>query len=149
MRRNALVWVAILGVGALISTAGIASGSTGKRVFYLTIHPRECRVGTLNRKTVLVVPCSNPAHNFEVYAVGHGGWGHSAPPPQKTALALARQVCLSAYARITGHALPSTAGWQAFWPDPGAETARYGDKIICSYRTWPRLAALGAGWHVH
>ena len=87
MRRNALVWVAVLGVAALVSTAGIASGSTGKRVFYLKIHPRECRLGTLSRKTkkVLVVPCSNPAHNLEVYAVGHGGWGHSAPPPQKTA----------------------------------------------------------------
>ncbi|HET7449137.1 MAG TPA: hypothetical protein VFJ78_00950 [Gaiellaceae bacterium] len=71
---------------------------------------------------MLVVPCSNPAHNLEVYAVGHGGWGHSAPPPQKTALA--RQVCLSAYARITGHALPSTAGWQAFGP---ASTDRKSD----------------------
>lgn len=150
MRRRAPVWVTVLAIAGVLGVAGIAGGSTGKRVFYLSIHPRECVLGKLNlkTKTVLVVPCSDRAHNFEVYATGHGGWGHAGPPPQKIANALGRQVCLGAYTRLTGHALPATAGWAAFWPDPGSETARYGDKIICSYRTWPRLQALGSGWHV-
>ena len=97
-------------------------------------------------KTVAVVSCSNPAHNMEVYAVGHGGWGRHNPPAD--AYSLVRSVCLSAYQRITGHTLPRTVGWNGFWPDPGAETAKYADKVICGYRTWPKLAPLGRDWHV-
>ena len=44
--------------------------------------------------------------------------------------------------------MPGGTGWNAYWPDAGAETARYGDKIICNFRAWPSLAALGSGWHV-
>src|SRR5262249_16031742 len=96
-------------------------------------------------KTVQVVPCSNPAHTLEVFAVGHGGWHGN---PTSKAYSIARTVCLSAYSRITGHALARTSGWEAFWPDPGAETTKYGDKIIRMLRTWPTYHAMGAGWHV-
>jgi hypothetical protein len=149
--RRISIWTAVLAAAVVVATAAsAASGSVGKRVFYLTVHTRQCLIGTTkaNAKTVELVPCSNGSHNLEVYATGHGGWGHSTPPPSNTALGIARAFCLSSFARLTGHALPSTRGWQGFWPSPGAETARYGDRIICSYRTWPRLAALGSGWHV-
>ena len=148
--RQARIWIAVV-VAALVATAaGAASGSARTRVFYLTVHPRECLIGTTNAnaKAVLLVPCSNASHNLEVYATGHGGWGHASPPPRSTTLGITRAFCLSSFARLTGHALPSNRGWEGFWPSPGAETARYGDKIICGYRTWPRLTALGSGWHV-
>jgi hypothetical protein len=75
--------------------------------------------------TVLVVPCSNPTHNFEVYAIGHGGWGHRTPPAGPRSFAIARSVCLSTFQRLTGHPLHLPYGWSASWPGPGAETARY------------------------
>jgi hypothetical protein len=132
-----------------VALSAAASGSSAGPVFYLTTHPRQCLIASGPAgKRPLLVPCSNPRHNFEVYAIGHGGWGHGRPPSSKTVLGIARSVCLSAYQRITGHAVPAGTGWNAYWPDPGAETARYGDKLICSFRAWPRLAALGSGWHV-
>ena len=85
---------------------------------------------------------------MEVFAVAHGGWGHGTPPSAARGYGHARSICLTAFRRITGHAMSGTEGWQAFWPDPGAETARYGDKIICNLRAWPRWQPLGAGWHV-
>jgi hypothetical protein len=139
--------------GAVVATvtllvAAAASGAVQGRVFYLSVRLHQCLIGTTTQgaKTVMVVPCSDAAHNLEVYAVGHGGWGHAGPP--SNAYALTRVVCLSAYQRLTGHPLPKAAGWQGFWPDPGAETTRYGDKVVCSYRTWPRLDPLGSGRHV-
>jgi hypothetical protein len=148
--RHARIWIAVLVVVVVAAAAGAAWGSAEKRVFYLTLHPHQCLIGTTKEsvKTVSLVPCSNASHNFEVYATGHGGWGHAAPPPQNTALGIARAFCLSSFARLTGRPIPSTKGWQAFWPSAGPETSRYGDKVICSYRTWPQLKALGRGWHV-
>ena len=29
-----------------------------------------------------------------------------------------------------------------------AQTTRYGDRVVCSYRTWPSLRPLGSGRHV-
>ncbi len=129
--------------------AGASSRSSG-RVFYLSTHPRECLVSVKSSpKWVQVVPCSNSAHNMEVYAIVHGGWGHRTPPPSTKALSIARSLCLAAFQRVTGHPLATTQGWNAFWPDPGSETARYGDKVICSLSSYPRLGPLGSGWHVH
>ena len=152
MSRNPIVYLIAAAILSVL-TGGLASAAVGHNVFYLTVHPRQCLIapsasGSSGGKIVEVVPCSNPRHTFEVYAVGHGGWGHGNPPPIKTVLATMRSVCLTAYQRLTGHVLRSPGGWDGFAPDPGAETARYGDKIICSYRTWPALRALGAGWHV-
>ena len=146
--RSLLVSVAVLIAGCILHSA-TASGSTGRRVFYLTTHPRQCLIATKSTgKWPFVVSCSNSRHNLEVYAIGHGGWGHRGPPAYKTALGIARSVCLPAFQRITGHALASNQGWNASWADPGSESARYGDRIICSYKAWPQPVALGSGWHV-
>jgi len=133
-----------------LSCSALAFGHAESRVFYLTAHPRQCIVSvSTSPKWVQVVPCSDPEHNMEVYALVHGGWGRGTPPTASKGLAIARALCLSAFQRLTGHPLPNTLGWNAFWPDPGAETTRYGDKIICSLRHWPQIAPLGPGWHVH
>jgi hypothetical protein len=146
-----------LGVlGLLVTTlalvVGVAGASSTARVFYLALHARQCLIipasDTGNSKTVLAVPCSNPAHNEEIYAVRHGGWGHT-PPTSAKEDAIAKSLCLSSFQRLTGHAMSSPYGWLASWPDPGAETARYGDKVVCGLRDWPRIAPLGKGWHVH
>ena len=137
-------------VASFVALLAAADGSAGNRVFYLTTHPRECLLTTsAGAKRPVVEPCSDPQHNLEVYAIGRGGWGHHAPPAHDAVIRIARSVCLTAFQRITGRPLASGEGWNAFWPDPGAETARYGDKIVCGYRTWPRWVALGSGWHVH
>lgn len=146
--RGLVVAAAVLSIGV-----GAAAGARSTvRVFYLAVHARQCLVVPTSGKTgktVLVVPCTDAAHNLEVYAVGHGGWGHNPPPAQAQAYAIARSVCLAAFQRITGHPLSSREGWLASWPDPGAETARYGDRIVCGLRSWPRITPLGRGWHVH
>ncbi len=139
-------------VGAVLLTCAslaVASSHLGRRVFYLTVHPRQCLLSVkTSPKFVQVVPCSDAAHNVEVYAIEHGGWGHGTPPTPSKGYAIAHTLCLAAFQRLTGHVLPSNLGWNAFWPDPGAETARYGDKVICSLRRWPGLGPLGQGWHV-
>ena len=72
MRQIVLVFVLL---GALSSTAA-AAGPT----FYLALAPRECAIGAVAHKHLPVVPCSDARHNLEVYAVGHGGWGHAKMP---------------------------------------------------------------------
>jgi hypothetical protein len=148
MRSTAVLVVLVW----LVSCAG-ASAAVGQRVFYLTVKPGQCLIGsaaTGNKgyKTVLAVPCSNPAHDFEVYGIGHGGWGH-APPALMSVAVVTRNTCVALFRRVTGHPLPRTSGWYGFVADPGTEAADYGDKIICSLRTYPALLPLGAGWHVH
>jgi hypothetical protein len=146
MRASVVAVVAISACAAVSS----ASGSTGKRVLSLEAHPRQCLIGTadVNAQTVLVVPCSDPAHNLEVYAIRHGGWGDARPPAPRVGFAIARTTCRLAFERLTGHAIPPAAGWQWRLANTPTETARYADKIVCSYRAWPRLTALGSGWHV-
>ena len=150
MRRFVLASLLVVSCAALIGL-GAASARSSGRVFYLALHPRQCLIVPRSEsgKTKLVVPCSNPAHNQEVYAIRHGGWGHHRPPTAKAGYALARSLCLTAFRQLTGRQLAAGEGWWASWPDPGAETARYGDKIICQYRAWPQLRPLGSGWHVH
>lgn len=147
MARKALMWGAVIGA-ASPWYAGIATSATSSQVFYLSLHPPQCLISTTihGAKKVPVVPCSNAAHNLEVYAVAHGGWGHNNPPAD--AYSLVRAVCLSAYQRLTGHPLAKTGGWVGYWPDPGTETTRYGDRVVCSYRTWPTLKPLGRGRHI-
>lgn len=149
VRRGVTVCV-LVAVSLSLLGAEVASARSAGRVFYLAVHPRECLVVPTSgsSKMVLVVPCSDAAHNLEVYAVGHGGWGHSRPPAYAQAYAIAKAMCLSAFRRVTGRVMGSREGWLASWPDPGAETARYGDKIICGFRAWPRIGPLGSGWHV-
>ncbi|HZT91052.1 MAG TPA: hypothetical protein VFA05_03340 [Gaiellaceae bacterium] len=138
----------MLAVCAVAGAAAVASAAVGHPVFYLSVHTHQCLQRDGNQaKTVLVVPCSDAAHEMEVYAIRHGGWGRTPPSPSR-GYALARTLCLATFQRITGHAMTRGEGWQAFWPDPGAETARYGDKVVCNLRTWPGWRPLGAGWHV-
>lgn len=147
--------IALIALVAALATTVSAWAATGpgKRTFYLTVRPGQCLIaGSKSRtgsyKIVLVVPCSDPRHQFEVYAVRHGGWGHGKVPPLATVRLIMRSVCVAAYRRITGHQLPRGGGWDAFAPDPGAEQARYGDKIICSYVRYPTDAPLGSGRHI-
>lgn len=135
-----------------LTLVAVASAASGRREFYLDVRPHQCLIaaagaGNKGYKTVLQVPCSSSAHNLEAYAVGHGGWGLT-PPSQARVRAIVRSTCLGLYQRLTGHAIERPYGWDAFAPDPGAETRRYGDRIVCSLRTWPALRPLGAGWHV-
>ena len=145
-------WVALLAT-ALVFAGGAVGvrAATGHQVFYLSVGTHTCLVasshaGTAGHKTVTVVPCADPAHNMEVYGIGHGGWGHATPPAN--AAAVLRSTCLGIYQRLTGHPL-RVYGWYGFYPDPGAETVRYGDKMICSLRTYPVVRPLGPGWHVN
>jgi hypothetical protein len=98
-----------------------------------------------------VVPCSNGAHNLEAYAVGHGGWGHGPVPVYAHAFSLARSVCVPSFQQRFGHAIGAGRtgawGWYGFWPDRGAEQAKYGDRIVCSLRRFPAFPAMGRGVH--
>jgi hypothetical protein len=136
-------------VFAALSMASGGRAQPAGRVFYLAVPPHKCLIASSNpsAKSFSLVGCWNPAHNLEVYAVAHGGWGKRAVSPG-VAATRARAVCLTRYRKLTGHGAPRTAGWAFFFPDPGAEARRYGDRVICGFRAWPRLAPLGSGWHV-
>ena len=136
VRRVVLVLVLL----AAVSSTAAAAGPT----FYLALTAHECAIGPVVHKHLPVVPCSDPRHNLEVYAVGHA----SMPSTFAAQLAVARAVCLSAFQRVTGRAMAASEGWEAYWPDPGAERAKYGDKIVCGYRRPSHLAPFGPGWHV-
>jgi hypothetical protein len=146
---RARISIALALVSAALLGASVGPPNLTNSVFYLAVHQHQCLIapGEFTAKTFLVVPCSDPAHNLEVYAVEHGGWGHKTVSPHTAGL-LARSVCLRSYRQLTGHGTPRTAGWAFFFPDSGSESTRYGDRVICSYRAWPRLAPLGSGWHV-
>ncbi|HEV2591698.1 MAG TPA: hypothetical protein VGU02_07370 [Gaiellaceae bacterium] len=140
-------------VGLITAAAAHASATPDKHAFYLTVKPGQCLIagsksGTGSNKIVVVVPCSDPRHQFEVYAIRHGGWKHGQMPTIATVRLIMRSVCIAAYRQITGHQMPRGGGWDAFAPDPGTEQTRYGDKIICSYVNYPSDAPLGAGRHV-
>jgi hypothetical protein len=139
----------LVSCGALAAMGAASAGRVDQRVFYLDAHPRQCVIASSDpsAKTFRVVRCSNAAHNLEVFAVRHGGWGRKLPSLRSAGLK-ARSLCLGSYRLLTGHAAPRTAGWAFFLPDPGAETAKYGDRIVCGYRAWPGVAPLGRGWHV-
>ena len=143
---------ALLGVLLVLSVGlALASASSTASVFYLAARPGQCliaprSVGSAGHKYVVVVSCANARHNFEVFSMQHGGWGRSPAPSNASSLVL--QICRSAYARSAGHRLRAPGGVYGFWPDPGAEQARYGDSVICSYVLYPSYGALGAGRHI-
>jgi hypothetical protein len=147
--RATWVWIATAAVLAGLG-AGSASARPDARVFYMAALPSQCLIAPTNpaAKSFQLVPCSDPSHNLEVFAVKHGGWG------KKTVTLLhagtvARLVCLASYRKITGHnAAPHASGFAFFIPDPGLEAKRYQDRVVCGYRAWPKLAPLGSGWHV-
>lgn len=148
MSRIAL---AALAVSLAATTAAQAAASAGKRAFYLTARPGMCLIATskaggTGHKYLTHVPCTNPKHNFEVFSIQHGGWGKTPVPANAPTRVL--QICRAAYNRVTGHPLRAPGGVSGFWPDPGTEQARYGDKVICSYILYPSYGPLGSGRHI-
>jgi hypothetical protein len=140
-------------VAVLLSSIGPAGASalSTASVFYLAARPGECLIaprtaGSQAHKYVTAVPCANPRHNFEVFAVRHGGWGGKPAPANAPSLVL--RICRAAYARATGHPLRAPGGTYGFWADAGPEQARYRDKVVCSYVYYPSYAPLGAGRHI-
>ena len=147
-------WALLVGVAAAIATlavtatpAGSSARVTGTPVFYLALHAGNCGIWPRRGKTVRIVACSNATHNLEVYWVGHGGWGRTSTT-HAVKFADARARCLSSFQRLYHHAIQSGYGWYAFWPDPGAESAKYGDRTECSLVRYPGELALGPGRHV-
>lgn len=147
-RSVVLCGVLVLLIGSAVASAGTSAASS--RVFYLAVKRGECGIKTSSAKAVQVVPCSNPRHTFEVYAIRHGGWGHGTEPPASSIAATAQRICLATYTQLTGRSLATPYGYTWSAPDPGREEARYGDKLICSFTHWPQTSVpLGSGWHVH
>ena len=145
MRR----WALLVGVAAAIATlavtatpAGSSARVTGTPVFYLALHAGNCGVWPRRGKTVRIVACSNATHNLEVYWVGHGGWGRTSTT-HAVKFADARARCLSSFQRLYHHAIQFGYGWYAFWPDPGAESAKYGDRTAVLARPLPGRARTG------
>jgi hypothetical protein len=144
MKSLAVVTLVVLSTVVFVAPDAPAASNA----FYLAVKPGQCAAGSLAGKTLPLVPCSNRLHTLEVYAVGHGGWGHSLIPPYATALAQAGAVCKAAFVRKTGHAIRRPYGWHASWPDAGGEQTRYGDRVICGLTLFPHPGPLGAGTHI-
>ena len=139
-------WVGLAAVLVCAVTGSLAHANVApKKVFYLQLKVGQCALRP-HSKILLVVPCSNPNHSLETYAVMHGGWG-STPPSHSALVSLATSVCRSSFQRRFGHPIRAGYGFEFFFPDPGAETRKYGDRVNCSLRTWPSYGALGAGEH--
>jgi len=154
MERSASTWrlpaaCALALAVALTLPAAVAASHhlAGGKVFYLDLRVNQCAAWPHHGKIMQVVPCSNGTHNLETYLVGHGGWGLKATPRHAVAFAAARAVCLSAFQRRFGHPIGAGYGWYAFWPDPGAEHAKYADRMICTLVRWPGAPAMGPGLH--
>jgi hypothetical protein len=141
------LWAGFAAIAVLAWTGSLANANVAsQRIFYLDLKVGQCAMRP-SGKTLLVIPCSNPAHNLETYVVARGGWGHGNPPGHAAAVAIARSLCLGSFQRRFGHPIGAGYGYQFFFPDPGAETRKYGDRLICSLRTWPAYGAMGAGKH--
>jgi hypothetical protein len=76
----------------------------------------------------------------------HGGWGRTLPA-HSAVMRLAASLCRSSFQRRFGHSIRTGYGFEFFFPDPGAETRKYSDRVNCSLRTWPSYGVLGAGTH--
>jgi hypothetical protein len=146
LRRSRSSWFGLAAVIACASTGSLANAKVvPAKVFYLQLKVGHCALRP-HSKILLVVPCSNPNHSLETYTVTHGGWG-SAPPSHHALVNIATSLCRSSFQRRFGHPIRTGYGFEFFFPDPGAETSKYGDRVICSLRQWPSYGALGAGTH--
>jgi len=141
--------IVALAFAAVVPQLSGAASAVGTTTFYLNFHTGECGLYTpANGEHPLAVPCSDPQHDMEVYSVTHGGWGHS--PAASVVSADAHRVCLSKFQKLFGGVLRPNFGYLYFFPDPGAQTQQYGDRLICSLTRWPNAhAAMGAGTHFH
>ncbi len=143
------IGVAALALVAVLPQLSGVAPAVGATTFYLNFHAGQCGLYTsANGEHPLVVPCSDPHHDMEVYVVTHGGWGPA--PVSSIVSADAHRICLSKFRKLFGGTLRSNYGYLYFFPDPGAQTQQYGDRLICSLTRWPNAhAAMGAGTHFH
>jgi hypothetical protein len=131
-------------------SASSSAATSSHRVFYLDLHVGQCAIGPSgSAKYVQVVPCSNPSHDLEVYLVTHGGWSRSTRPSNAVINSRARQICLSNFQRIFGAAIKTPYGYRDYFPDAGAETVKYADRVSCSLTRWPTIGSMGQGTHFH
>ncbi len=142
--------VVVLALVAVLPQLGGVASAGGAGTFYLSLHAGQCAISTsTSGEHPLVVPCSDPQHNVEVYVVTHGGWG-STPPAQSIINKDAHRICLSDFQRLFRGVMRPSYGYMFFFPDPGAQTQQNGDRLICSLTGWPNdHAAMGAGTHFH
>jgi hypothetical protein len=139
-------WVGLTAVVVCAVTGSLAAASVAPtKVFYLQLKVGQCALRP-HSKILRVVPCSNPNHSLETYAVMHGGWGNVLPA-HSVLVAAATSQCRSSFQRRFGHPIPAGYGFEYFFPDPGGETSKYRDRVICSLRLWPSYGAMGAGRH--
>jgi hypothetical protein len=139
-------WVGLAAVVVCVFTGPLANANVApQKVFYLQLKVGQCALRP-HSKILLVVPCSNPNHFLETYAVIHGGWG-STPPAHSALVSLVTSMCRSSFQRRFRHPIRPGYGFEFYFPDPGAETRKYGDRVNCSLRTWPSYVALGPGKH--
>src|ERR1041385_8721679 len=140
MRRS----VVLIAVGAVILAS--AAAAAVQSTFYLDLKAGQCARPVMP-KHYQVLPCSNGTHQFEVYAVVHGGWDHRGTPSNAVAHATAGRLCNAAFTRRFGGRIRAGYGWEAFWPDPGAEARKYGARIVCSLIVYPGHPPMGPGTH--
>ncbi len=140
-------WVGLTAVLVFAATGSFANATVApQKVFYLELKVGQCALRP-HSKILLVVPCSNPNHYLETYAVLHGGWG-GAPPARTVLVALAKSRCRSAFQRRSGHPIPTGYGFEFYFPDAGREASKYRDRVSCSLRLWPASGPMGAGTHL-
>jgi hypothetical protein len=141
-----VVAVVALGAGAEAGGATLRSTSHSRRVFYLNLKAGECARLPMKHKHLRVVPCRNPRHQLEVFAVDqHVGWGLT-EPPHRIVVRLSFTVCNNAFLQRFRRVITAPYGYIAYWPDPGAETRKYGDRMICAL-VGPGRRAMGSGTH--
>ena len=122
------LWVGLAGVVVFAFTGSLANANVvPKKIFYLQLKVGQCAKRP-HSKILLVVPCSDPSHALETYAVMNGGWG-AAPPSPLALRNRAMSLCRSSFQRRFGHPIRAGYGFEFFFPDPGAETTKYGDRV--------------------
>ena len=117
--------------------------------FSLDLKAGECAFLPMKHKHLRVVPCLNSLHQIEVFAVTHGGWGLAQPPPHRVVVQLSFTVCNNAFLRRFGRVITPPYTYVAYWPDPGAETNTFGDRMICALGLPGNHPPMGAGTHFH
>jgi hypothetical protein len=145
----ALAAVVALGAGASVAAETGRASVAGRSVFYLDMRVGQCALLPMKHKQLRVVPCFDGLHNLEVFTVAHGGWGLAQPPPHRVVLQLAFHVCTWTFLRRFGHLIKPPYGYVAYWPDPGAETDKYGDRMICALDLGASHGPMGQGTHFH
>ena len=109
LRAARSLWVGLAGVVVFAFTGSLANANVApQKIFYLQLKVGQCAKRP-HSKILLVVPCSDPSHALETYAVMHGGWGAAPPsrPPSRIAPYLSAEARFSAVSVI--RSVPATA----------------------------------------